>query len=118
MALYDYLKEEVGFRLADRVFDIKREFKTAADIGCNRGYISKHILAECVEHLTLTDTSPSMLDQAQGTPGLNMHKLVKDEEHLDVGKKEKQSLQIKYISKLPFGTYSLKITPSTWSSLA
>lgn len=97
VALYDYLKEEVGFRLADRVFDIKREFKTAADIGCNRGYISKHILAECVEHLTLTDTSPSMLDQAQGTPGLNMHKLVKDEEHLDVGKKEKQSFQINII---------------------
>lgn len=31
--LYDYLKEEIGFRLADRVFDIKRKFKTAADIG-------------------------------------------------------------------------------------
>lgn len=87
VALYDYLKEEVGFRLADRVFDIKREFKSAADIGCNRGYISKHILAECVEHLTLTDTSASMLDQAQGTPGLKMHKLLQDEEQLDVGKK-------------------------------
>lgn len=31
--LYDYLKDEIGFRLADRVFDIKRKFKLAADIG-------------------------------------------------------------------------------------
>lgn len=31
--LYDYLKNEVGFRLADRVSDIKRTFKVAADIG-------------------------------------------------------------------------------------
>ncbi|ALC41936.1 CG8067 [Drosophila busckii] len=83
VALFDYLKEEVGYRLADRVFDIKREFKSAADIGCNRGYISRHILAECVEHLTLTDTSATMLEQAQGTPGLKMRKLVQDEEELE-----------------------------------
>lgn len=31
--LYDYLKDEIGFRLADRVYDIKRKFKLAADIG-------------------------------------------------------------------------------------
>lgn len=35
VALYDYIKDEVGFRLSDRIFDIKREFKTAADIGKN-----------------------------------------------------------------------------------
>lgn len=31
--VYDYLKDEIGYRLADRVFDIKRKFKLAADIG-------------------------------------------------------------------------------------
>lgn len=31
--LFDYIKDEVGFRLSDRIFDIKREFKNAADIG-------------------------------------------------------------------------------------
>lgn len=31
--LYDYLKDELGYRLADRVYDIKRKFKLAADIG-------------------------------------------------------------------------------------
>ncbi|KAL7736741.1 hypothetical protein ACLKA6_015594 [Drosophila palustris] len=105
VALYDYLKEEVGFRLADRVFDIKREFKTAADIGCNRGYISKHILAECVEHLTLTDTSASMLEQAQGTPGLKMRKLVQDEEDLDFEENSLDlvisSLSLHWVNDLP-----------------
>jgi len=33
VALFDYIKDEVGFRLSDRIFDIKREFKVAADIG-------------------------------------------------------------------------------------
>lgn len=33
--LYDYLKDEIGYRLADRIFDIKRKFKLAADIGKN-----------------------------------------------------------------------------------
>lgn len=31
--LYDYLKDEVGYRLADRVFDIKRTFEIAVDFG-------------------------------------------------------------------------------------
>ncbi|XP_067626346.1 arginine-hydroxylase NDUFAF5, mitochondrial isoform X4 [Eurosta solidaginis] len=81
--LYDYLKEEVGFRLADRILDIKREFGNAADIGCSRGFLSKHIMAESVQHLTLCDTSPTMLAQAQGTPGLKMTRLEVDEEQLD-----------------------------------
>lgn len=31
--VYDYLKDEIGYRLADRVFDIKRKFKLAANLG-------------------------------------------------------------------------------------
>lgn len=37
--LYDYLKDEIGYRLADRVFDIKRKFKLAADIGSFAGVV-------------------------------------------------------------------------------
>ncbi|KAJ6647859.1 Arginine-hydroxylase NDUFAF5, mitochondrial [Pseudolycoriella hygida] len=80
VALYDYIKDEVGFRLSDRIFDIKREFKNAADIGCNRGFISRHVLAETVNHLYLCDISPSMLLQAEGTPGLKITKKEMDEE--------------------------------------
>ncbi|XP_055917709.1 arginine-hydroxylase NDUFAF5, mitochondrial [Eupeodes corollae] len=83
VALFDYIKEEIGFRLSDRIFDIKREFRNAADIGCNRGFISNHVLAETVQHLILCDTSPTMLAQAQGTPGLKITKMEMDEENLE-----------------------------------
>lgn len=40
---YLYLKEEFGHRLADRVFDVKRSFDVAIDVGCGRGHVSKHL---------------------------------------------------------------------------
>jgi hypothetical protein len=40
---YEYVKSEVGYRVADRVFDIKRSFDTILDLGCQRGYVSKHL---------------------------------------------------------------------------
>jgi NADH dehydrogenase [ubiquinone] 1 alpha subcomplex assembly factor 5 len=41
--VYDYLKEEVGYRVADRIFDVKRSFDQILDLGCQRGYVSKHL---------------------------------------------------------------------------
>ncbi len=38
-----WLKEEIGGRVADRIFDIKRNFDTMIDLGCQRGYVSKHL---------------------------------------------------------------------------
>jgi hypothetical protein len=38
-----WLKEEIGGRVADRIFDIKRNFDTIIDLGCQRGYVSKHL---------------------------------------------------------------------------
>ncbi|XP_068843231.1 arginine-hydroxylase NDUFAF5, mitochondrial isoform X2 [Capricornis sumatraensis] len=40
---FDYLKEEVGSRIADRVYDIARDFHLALDVGCGRGYIAEHL---------------------------------------------------------------------------
>ncbi|KAF4802588.1 NADH dehydrogenase [ubiquinone] 1 alpha subcomplex assembly factor 5 [Turdus rufiventris] len=39
----DYLREEVGGRIADRVFDISRTFPLALDVGSGRGYIAQHL---------------------------------------------------------------------------
>ncbi|XP_053140581.1 arginine-hydroxylase NDUFAF5, mitochondrial isoform X2 [Hemicordylus capensis] len=38
----EYLREEVGSRIADRVFDIARTFPLALDLGCGRSYIAQH----------------------------------------------------------------------------
>ncbi|KAL0133474.1 hypothetical protein PUN28_000901 [Cardiocondyla obscurior] len=80
--LYDYIKDEVGDRLADRIFDIKRKFNRALDLGCGRGHVSKRILNESVEELVLADMSPSLLQQAKATEGVKVKKEVVDEENL------------------------------------
>lgn len=81
---FDYVKDEVGFRLADRLFDIKRDFKYGVDLGGGRGYLTKHILAETAENIKLFDISPTMLEQAESTPGVNLEKILLDKEYLDV----------------------------------
>lgn len=103
--LYDYIKEEVGFRLSDRVFDIKRQFKLAADISCGRGFISKHILADSVDHLIMCDMSPTQLSQANGSPGLKITKKQMDEENLEFEKDSLDlvisSLSLHWVNDLP-----------------
>ncbi|XP_049544725.1 arginine-hydroxylase NDUFAF5, mitochondrial [Anopheles darlingi] len=78
--LYDYIKEEVGWRLADRIFDIKRQFHNAVDLGAGRGYVTNHVLGETVQRLTAVDLSPTMLAQIKGTPGLDFTVQEMDEE--------------------------------------
>ncbi|XP_066903988.1 arginine-hydroxylase NDUFAF5, mitochondrial isoform X2 [Halyomorpha halys] len=81
--VYDYLKEEVGWRVADRILDINRKFKNVVDLGCGRGYISRHILADSVENLIMCDMSNSTLEQASlPETGVNVSKQVVNEEEL------------------------------------
>ncbi|XP_055592558.1 arginine-hydroxylase NDUFAF5, mitochondrial [Uranotaenia lowii] len=91
VALYDYIKEEIGFRISDRIFDIKRQFKNAVDLGAGRGYVTNNVLNETVEKLTAVDMSPTMLSQIKGTPGLVFDVREMDEEKFDF---EAQSLDL------------------------
>jgi NADH dehydrogenase [ubiquinone] 1 alpha subcomplex assembly factor 5 len=81
---FDYIKEEIGFRLSDRLFDIKKELKYGVDFGGGRGYLSKNILAETLENLKIYDISETMLEQATSTPGVNVDKHLLTKEYLDV----------------------------------
>ncbi|KAK6644928.1 hypothetical protein RUM43_001204 [Polyplax serrata] len=81
---FDYVKNEIGYRLADRVFDIKRKFNRVIDLGCSRGYVSKHISADSVEHLIMTDNSELLMSQSVcNDPNVKVEKIVCDEEHLE-----------------------------------
>ena len=62
---FDFLKEEIGYRLADRVLDIKREMDVAVDIGSGRGYVTRHITRHSVKKLFALEMSPTMMDQCQ-----------------------------------------------------
>nr|XP_033795691.1 arginine-hydroxylase NDUFAF5, mitochondrial isoform X1 [Geotrypetes seraphini] len=60
-AHYDYLREEVGGRIADRIFDVTRIFPLMLDIGCGRGYISQYLNKETVEQIFQVDSAENAL---------------------------------------------------------
>lgn len=81
--VYDYLKNEIGYRLADRIFDIKRKFKLAADVGCSRGYVAKHVSPTSVEELILCDSNKKHLDSIETQDGLKIRKQIINEENIE-----------------------------------
>lgn len=63
--MYDYVRAEIGERMVDRMFDFNRELKTVAELGCNRGFITRHELPDGIEQYYLCDSSEKMLQQAK-----------------------------------------------------
>ncbi|XP_038071596.1 arginine-hydroxylase NDUFAF5, mitochondrial-like [Patiria miniata] len=80
--VYDYLKDEVAFRVADRIKDITRKFDVALDLGCGRGHIEKRISKKVVKKLFMTDLSRNMLESATVADGIECIKIHADEEFL------------------------------------
>lgn len=78
---YDYLKEEVGARIADRVFDVARTFPFALDLGSGKGYISHHLTKETVERFVQADVSEAAL-KGSAVSEIPTVKVVADEEFL------------------------------------
>ncbi|XP_049829781.1 arginine-hydroxylase NDUFAF5, mitochondrial [Schistocerca gregaria] len=111
--LYDYLKEEVGYRLADRIFDIKRKFNCAVDLGCGRGYVSRHVLGDAVERLILCDMCPTWLDQAVLPESVEVERKIVDEEKLPFQPNSVDlvisSLSLHWVNDLP-GTFHQILT--------
>ncbi|NXQ29474.1 NDUF5 hydroxylase, partial [Alaudala cheleensis] len=77
----DYLREEVGGRIADRVFDIPRTFPLALDVGSGRGYIAQHLTKETVEKLVQVDIAENALKNAAESE-IPTVRVVADEEFL------------------------------------
>merc|ERR1719296_394511 len=40
---YDFLKEEIGYRVSDRVLDVARKLPVLVDIGSGRGWVTRHL---------------------------------------------------------------------------
>ncbi|XP_024415157.1 arginine-hydroxylase NDUFAF5, mitochondrial isoform X1 [Desmodus rotundus] len=58
---FDYVREEVGSRIADRVYDIARDFPLALDVGCGRGYIAQYLNKETVGKIFQADIAENTL---------------------------------------------------------
>ncbi|KAA0198304.1 hypothetical protein HAZT_HAZT007397 [Hyalella azteca] len=106
--LYDYLKEEVGYRLSERIHDIKNEFRVGLDLSCGRGQLAKHITETSLQKLYMSDFSPGLLAQAHvpQADGLSVEKLCINEEsklpfedeHLDI---VLSNLSLHWVNNLP-----------------
>ena len=51
--------------MADRVLDIKREMSVGVDLGCGRGYVTRHLTGHSLKKLIAVEMSPTLLEQCQ-----------------------------------------------------
>ncbi|GMT15109.1 hypothetical protein PFISCL1PPCAC_6406, partial [Pristionchus fissidentatus] len=59
----EYLREELGWRVADKVSDLTKHSERTLEIG--DGMISTHLESQRVSHLTLLESSQAVLDSAK-----------------------------------------------------
>jgi len=81
-AVFDYVKDEFGYRTSDRICDVKRQFDVILDLGCGRGHVSKNIYSENARKLIQCDMSHSVVMNAAVSPEVPTTKMVVDEEFL------------------------------------
>jgi len=61
---FDFLKEEIGYRLSDRLLDVARKFDVAVDVGSGRGWVTRHLTDHSVGRVVAIDLSEGMLSKA------------------------------------------------------
>nr|CAG4641857.1 EOG090X09JT [Eurycercus lamellatus] len=105
--IFNYLKDEVGYRLSDRVFDINRKFKVALDLGCGFGHVSQNLSKDAVDELIMCDYSELVLEKASGPDDKDVlyRKMVVDEEALPFEAESfdlvMSSLSLHWVNQLP-----------------
>jgi len=98
---YFYLKDEIGFRVFDRLCDVKRTFDIALDLGCGLGHVASHItsLQQLVNHrLYMVESSSSLLENAKISTDVPCIKVHCDEETLDDTPLVENSVDLVYSS--------------------
>ncbi|TWW59145.1 Arginine-hydroxylase NDUFAF5, mitochondrial [Takifugu flavidus] len=103
---YDYLRDEVGRRVADRIYDISRSFPLSLDVGCGKSHIAEHLNKEIVHQMILSDISEeSLVRRRRRLTDVPTRCVLADEEFLPF--KEKtfdlvvSSLSLHWINDLP-----------------
>nr|CAG4649500.1 EOG090X09JT [Scapholeberis mucronata]SVE93739.1 EOG090X09JT [Scapholeberis mucronata] len=106
--IFNYLKDEIGDRLSDRVYDINRKFKVGLDLGCGFGHVSKHLTKDAVEELVMCDSSAAVLQKASSPEDTSVlcRKLVVDEENFPFEPESfdivMSSLSLHWVNQLPY----------------
>ncbi|VDL59768.1 unnamed protein product [Hymenolepis diminuta] len=104
-SLYDYLRNEVAYRLSDRICDITRIFDKAAELGCGRGHLIQHLTSESIKFLYQCDSSLEVLKQIAPSPDVETQLMNVDEEFLPFAKNSLNlvlsSLSLHWVNDLP-----------------
>jgi len=108
--VYDYLRNEVADRLADRLCDILRFFPTALDLGAGKGYMARHVTKEEIGKLYQLESSEKMLNLCQPVE-IETENIIGDEELLpfdeDYFDLVISSLSMHWINDLPGVLYQI-----------
>ncbi|KAL7753929.1 hypothetical protein RI367_000861 [Sorochytrium milnesiophthora] len=59
--LADYLKDEVGRRLSERILDIKRRYPRIVDVGAGAGHVAKYLDTDITSKVTMCDSAEQLL---------------------------------------------------------
>ncbi|CAL1534992.1 unnamed protein product [Lymnaea stagnalis] len=105
VSVYDYIKDEFGYRTAERIWDIKRNFGVVVDLGAGRGHVTKNLFRDRIDTIYQCEFSPSLLQQAAVSPEVTTHKMVVDEECLPFKENSidmfVSSLSLHWVNDLP-----------------
>ncbi|XP_033110885.1 arginine-hydroxylase NDUFAF5, mitochondrial-like [Anneissia japonica] len=103
--VYDYLKDEVAYRLVDRLRDVTRKFDVALDLSCGRGHLAKYLNEELVSTLYQCEFSEKMLNQSHTCEDVETIKVQADEEFIPFQENSLDlvlsSLSLHWINDLP-----------------
>uniref|UniRef100_A0A915HNS2 Arginine-hydroxylase NDUFAF5, mitochondrial n=1 Tax=Romanomermis culicivorax TaxID=13658 RepID=A0A915HNS2_ROMCU len=77
---FDYLRNEVAYRLADRIYDVKKFSDLAVDFGCGNGLVAPHIFKENIGAFVQLDVSEKMIQKSKKSAEIPTISLVADEE--------------------------------------
>ncbi|XP_013386082.1 arginine-hydroxylase NDUFAF5, mitochondrial [Lingula anatina] len=80
--VYQYIRDKVGYSLADRIRDIKRKFNVVVDLGCGRGHIGSSMDPDTVGTLIQCEMAEMVLAQACKNEDIKTFSVVADEEYL------------------------------------
>lgn len=108
--------------MVDRMYDLTKECKTIAEIGCCRGFIAKHELPEGIEQFYLCDSSEIALKhalQVAKPDGYKITTIQMDEEVPKVSntkiRMENKNKNTKTRTKIPLNFFSSKLIHWIWS---
>ncbi|KAG0262804.1 hypothetical protein DFQ27_002117 [Actinomortierella ambigua] len=104
--MVDYVKDEVAFRVVDRLLDIKRDFNEVVELGSGAGHIAKHVDTDMMKKLIMCDMSETMLKRDQDVEyEVPVERLVVDEEQLPFAENSLEavvsSLSMHWVNDLP-----------------